>query len=122
MEWSVLDTISKVSEVLECFYDLLIQVIDKHASLKEKRVKRDKQPECMTDDILQSMIQWDHFKQTGHEESYKLARNQTVDLINNAKTENYSTVINESKGNSSKLYTHLADIAPKDCKQLPSSI
>ena len=35
----------------------------------------------MDDDILQTMAQHDHYKDTGEEESYKVARNGTVYMI-----------------------------------------
>ncbi len=76
----------------------------------------------MNEDILQHMSQCDHYKEIGDEESYRTSRNRTVEMIKQAKTEYYINVIEQNKSNSKMLWDHLRQIAPKDSKQLPSSV
>ncbi len=64
------------------------------------------------------MAIWDHFKQKGEEEWYKVERNRAVDMIDKAKTDYYSTMINANKNNSKKLWRYMNEIAPKEKKQL----
>ncbi len=43
-------------------------------------------------------------------------------MIKQAKTEYYTNVIEQNKSNSKMLWDYLRQIAPKDSKQLPSSV
>ncbi len=55
MEWSALDSLLIINDALDIFYKMFMDVLDKHARLKEEKVKRNKQPELMNEDILQHM-------------------------------------------------------------------
>ncbi len=68
------------------------------------------------------MSQHDHYKEIGDEESYRTSRNRTVEMIKEATTEYYTNVIQQNKSNSKMLLDYLRQIAPKDSKQLPSSV
>ncbi len=68
------------------------------------------------------MSQRDHLKEFGYEKSYCIARNKTNELIEKAKTEFYTTLINENHNNSKKLWGYMNELAPKDSKQTPSSL
>ncbi len=109
-----------INDALDIFYKHFIDVLDKHAPLREKRVKRNKQPEWMNEDNLQHMSQRDHYKEIGDEESYRASRNRTVEMIKQAKTEYYTNVIQQNKSNRKILWDYLRQMAPKDSKQLPS--
>ena len=122
VQWSVLDTLSDINEALSKWYDMFIDVVNKHAPLKEKRVKKAKQPDWMTDDILKEMSQRDHYKSIGDDVSYRATRNKIVDMIQQAKTEYYKTLIEQNQSNSKKLWSYLRELFPKDSKPLPSSI
>ncbi len=74
------------------------------------------------EDILQHMFQRDHCKEIGYEESYRASRNRTVEMIKQAKTDYYTNVIEQNKSNSKMKSDYLRQIAPKDSKQLPSSV
>ena len=120
--WEEIESIENVDEALEYWYKLFLKITNKHAPMKEKRVKRNKQPEWFNDDILKQMAIRDHFKQKGEEERYRVARNRTVDMIDKAKTDYYSTMIEANKNNSKKLWGYMDEIAPKEKKQPPTSI
>ncbi len=68
------------------------------------------------------MFQHDHYKEIGDEESYRASRNRTVEMIKQAKTEYYTNVIEQNNSNSKMLWDYLRQIAPKESKQLPSSV
>ncbi len=68
------------------------------------------------------MSQRDHLKEFGGEKSYHIARNKTNELIEKAKTEFYTTLINENHNNSKKLWGCMNELAPKDSKQTPSRL
>ena len=55
---SIKDT-NDIDHNLEIWYNLIIGVVDKHLPFKTKRVKRIKQPDWMTHDILECMRQRD---------------------------------------------------------------
>ncbi len=68
------------------------------------------------------LSQRDHLKEFGDGKSYCITRNRTNELIEKAKTEFYSTLINENQNNSIKLWGYINELAPKDSKQTPSSL
>ncbi len=72
----------------------------KRTPFREKRVERANQPEWISDKILDTMVQRDHLKEFGNEESFCIARNSRNELIEKAKTEYYTTLINENQSNS----------------------
>ena len=45
------ETINNPEKGLGIFYDILTSILDKHAPIKEKRIKYDKQPEWLTNEI-----------------------------------------------------------------------
>ncbi len=63
-----IETIENVDEALEYWYKLFLKITHKHAPMKEKRVKRNKQPEWFNSELLKQMAIRDHFKQKGEEE------------------------------------------------------
>ncbi len=54
--------------------------------------------------------------------SYGIARNRTNELIENAKTEFYTTLINENQSNTKKKWYFMIEVAPKYSKQTASSL
>ena len=70
---------------LGIFYDILTSILDKHAPIKEKRIKYDKQPEWLTNEIKEAMLNRDllHKKKLFNE--YKIQRNKTLSMIKKVK-------------------------------------
>ena len=61
------------------FWDRLFKgVCDKHAPLIKRRVKRDKQPDWLTDELLQAISTRDQYKATHDHINYKIWRNKCV--------------------------------------------
>ncbi len=101
---------------------MFLNIVDKHAPFREKRIKRANQPEWINDKILERMSQRDNLKEFGNEKSYRITGNRTNELIEKAKTEFYTILINENQSNSKKLWDYMNELAPKDSKQTPSSL
>ena len=62
-----------------------MDVFDKHALIKTKRVKREFQPEWHDEDIKHATKQRDMYHQSRNWSQYKYWRNQTTQLIRTAK-------------------------------------
>ena len=97
-------------------------MIDKHLPLREKRVKKQQQPDWMTYEIIQCMAKRDHFKSINDMVNYKTYRNRCVSLIRDAKTTYYKTCVEDHKGDSKKLWQYLRDIIPTNLKTATSSL
>ena len=62
-----------------------MMVLDKHAPVKTKRVKRNNQPESISDEIKTAIKKRDVFHKTKNWKEYKYWRNQVTSLIRSAK-------------------------------------
>jgi hypothetical protein len=120
--WDSIEETNDIEHKLEIWYNLLTGVVDKHLPTKTKRVKRTKQPEWMTHDILECMRDRDHCKSVKDYVAYKILRNKCVSLIRQAKTIFYQSCIKNSKGDSSKLWKHIKDLAPNSLKTAPATL
>ncbi len=76
--WSVIDIFDNVNDALETWYVIFLDVVNVHAPLTEKRVKKAKQPDWFNDEVVQAMSQRDHFKYIKDENMYKHLRNKCV--------------------------------------------
>ena len=105
--WDSIKETNDIEHNLEFWYNLLTGVVVKHLPTKTKLVKRTKQPEWMTHDILECMRDRDRCKSVKNYAAYKILRNKCVSLIRQAKTIFYQSCMKNSKGDSSKLWTHM---------------
>jgi hypothetical protein len=108
--WDIIDVFDDVDDVLDAWYNLNLEVVDKHSPWREKRVKRQKQPDWLTNEIMQCIAMSNHFKSLNDMVNYKTLRNRCVSLIRNAKTNHYQTCIESDKGDSKKLWQYLRDV------------
>ena len=65
---------------------LLIRVLSKHAPIKEKRVKREHQPEWFSDEIKKLIHERDYLKKKGYHDKYKILRNKVSAFIKKKQT------------------------------------
>jgi len=81
------------------FFDILNKILNKHASVKEERVKYDKQPEWLhvTNEIKKSMFKRDELHKKKMFNDYKIQRNKTVSMIRKSKKNFYNRSILENK-------------------------
>ena len=75
------ETIDNPERGLCMFYDILTSILDKHAPIKEKRIKYDKQPEWLTKEIKEAMLKRNHLHKQKLFNEYKIQRNKTLSMI-----------------------------------------
>ena len=92
------------------FYSILNQLLSKHAPIKQKRVKRDNQPDWFTEEIKKSIYERDKCHRNGKFNEYKSLRNKTTALIKKSKKAFFNQAIKENK-NSSFIWKNLKDIS-----------
>ncbi len=121
-EWDILDNIVNVDKALEHWYQMFLAIVNKHALLKEKRVKIANQPEWITEKILQKMAERDHYKDIGDEDNYRQTTNSVTNMIELSKTEYYTTFIETNQGNSKNIWSYLRELVPKCVKHVSSRL
>ena len=110
--WSVIDIFDDANDALDYFSDVFNSVLSTHAPKKQKRVKRQKQPKWINDEILTAMKIRNKFKETKNKTQYALWRNKVKLLIRNAKARLYSDSINTSS-NPKDLWQTLHEMTGK---------
>ncbi|MCW4336379.1 MAG: reverse transcriptase domain-containing protein [Candidatus Thiodiazotropha endolucinida] len=110
------------NENFDSWTNILFTILNKHAPLKTKRVKRNNQPGWMNDDIKVAITQRDinHCNKNWNE--YKYWRNQTTTLIRSAKKDFFNKAITENKDNA-YLWRHIKDLNGKtSASKLPAEL
>lgn len=97
IDWDVLETLDDVDDIVDKWYTLFINTVNKHAPLKTQRVKYKTQPDWITSEILDAMKERDNHKKHGNIEEYKALRNNIATLINLAKKSTYENKIETGK-------------------------
>ena len=75
---------------------LFLSVLNKHAPIKEKRVKRAKKSAWLTEEITAAQKNRDYYHKKQDWENFKLWRNKTKSLIRTAKKAFFENAINEN--------------------------
>ena len=88
---------------------LFLSVLNKHAPIKEKRVKRAKKSAWLTEEITAAQKNRDYYHKKQDWENFKVWRNKTKSLIRTAKKAFFENAINENRDNSF-LWQHVKDI------------
>ena len=70
------ETITDPNEALHMFYDIVKSVLNVHAPLKQKRIKRAHQPNWLNEEIKDLMYERDKAHKDGKHERYKILRNK----------------------------------------------
>ena len=79
---------------------LVTSVLDRHAPIKSKRVRRERQPEWYNNDINEASRKRDTYHNKKNWSQYKYWRNKTNTLIRKSKSEFFSNAIKDNKTNS----------------------
>ena len=116
MFWSILDTYADPPDALDVWYSLFLDVENLHAPFRNKRVKKKKQFDWISDTTVKAMSQRNHFKSIGDNCNYKHWRNKCVSLIRSAKVEFYRPIIKSGEKDSSVSWKYLRVLAPKESK------
>ena len=86
-----------VDEALTSWFLIIQHHLNRHATLKTRRVKSKRLPEWLTPDILNACRMRDTFKRAKNWQEYKKFRNVTRDLIRKAKKKHFSESIASQK-------------------------
>ena len=114
--WDNIDFVHNTTE--ECvqkFNNTLHEILNSHAPITSRRVKRPLQPGWMTPDILNAIYKRDCAKRRHNEDDYKKWRNHTTRLIKAAKSKHYKELIMTHKNNPKMLSRIFAELSHKNC-------
>ncbi|CAB4024977.1 Hypothetical predicted protein [Paramuricea clavata] len=120
--WNVFESFDDPNDALDCWEKLFLEVVEKHPPLKKRRVKKPKQPEWLTEEMLKAMNTRDKFAQLNDDRNRKLWRNKANNLVRNGKTTYYRQLIENNIGNSKKLWNLIRDLAPEESKTTPTTL
>ena len=87
----------------------ITSVSDKHAPIKEKRIKRDHQPEWVTDEIKSLMYQRNKCHKNGLFDQFKVLRNKIAPLKTKSKRNYFNKAIEDNR-TTSVLWRNLKTI------------
>ena len=73
------------NEALAVWYKLFMDVVNRHAPIRHKRVKHCKLPPWLNKNIIQAMSDWERLKKDRMFMEYKKARDKVRNLVRNAK-------------------------------------
>ena len=126
--WSVIENVGNIDDAVFSWTTLFNDVAQEHALIKTKRAKGTHVP-SMTNELSDLMRDRDyqHRKARGLKSGYhwnmfcKL-RNAVRGHIRNSKSTYYVNLINESKGNSSKLWKAVNEVLPLIITECPLSL
>ena len=90
--WSVVDSSDNITDMVDTWNKLFLGVINKHAPIREKRVKYPTIPEWWNEDIELAIKIRDKYKKGKSHELYKQWRNRVTYLIRSAKREFYNSM------------------------------
>ena len=116
--WSF-DDCKDVNESVAYFNEKFKKVLNMLAPTKEKKVKTKVKPVWFSHDISQAIMLIDQLKKNGNHIEYKTHRNKVTNLIKWAKQNYYKKGIEESKGNSKKLWSYMKGIQGHVLKKYP---
>ena len=115
--WTVLNIFDTANDALDYFITTFNSISNKHAPKKKRRVKKSKQPNWMNSNIMAARKTRDSIDKSKNMAQYRVWRNRTNSLIQNAKKEFYSQSINNNYKNPKCLWQNLHDITHKSTKQ-----
>jgi len=93
-------------DALSAWYQLFLGVLDRHAPLRQRRVKKEKYPQWLTKDIIDAMAIRDELKRNKQFEAYRKQRNRVQYLIREAKKASFVRLM-ENKADTSSMWKAL---------------
>ncbi len=104
------------------FVSLLDDVLNGHIPWREKRVKRLKQPDWMSEDILKAISTRDKLDRVQDNENYKIWHNKVLQMIRKSKRDYYISIIEQCVSDSSKFLQYLRELDPKSTVPPPPKL
>jgi exonuclease III len=120
--WHIVESYPEPDDALGIWYKLFNQVLDAHAPVRRKRVKRWHQPKWITPAIIEAIHIRDHMHKKGQTSMYKQQRNKVKRMVANAKRTHYKDIIEDNKGNYKKLWQCIKELSGSKKAGLPTMI
>lgn len=124
-----MDMYSEPNEALSHWYSLFKSVLDSHAPLKKRLVKREFIPEWFNSEIQAAIATRNHLHRKAiltndalNWREYRSARNRVVHLIRYAKRSFYRNSINNNLKNPKNLWRIIRSLSPSKCSKLPNHL
>ena len=111
--FSAIDNFDQPDNALEFFLQLFTDTLNKHAPIKQKRVKHRNQPDWFNEDIEHAILSRNKAKQLGNMNQFKFWRNKVKSLAFNSKKQFYSKSINDNTKNPKALWKNLQALSGK---------
>ena len=108
--WPNKNDYDNVDDHLNAFNDSFLHVINTHAPIMQKHVKRDKQPKWITREIINEMFKRDSLRKRGCFTEYRISRNKVVSMIRSRKVQFYRQIIANTNGHTGRLWRCLGEI------------
>ena len=83
---------------------LFLEILDKHAPIKSRRIKKKYQPDWLNPEILDYMEEINKCRLNGNNDRYKFVWNKVLHLIEKAKQETYQSKIEEGKSDPKSIW------------------
>lgn len=93
---NLVETCPTPNDSLQYFYNVLNRVLNKHAPMKEKRVKRDHQPKWFDSEVKEAIHKRDQFHKNKQFNEYKVQRNKITAMIRKKKRNFYNDAIKKN--------------------------
>ena len=109
---------------LNCWYDIFLSILNKHAPMKTKRVKHPKLPPWITPQIMQAMAHRDQLKKSKQFQEYKKARNDVKNLVRDSKRCFFNRIVENSR-NTTQIWRALNALTRNSAgnkSSIPSSL
>ena len=116
-----IEKLNDCNAALEQLYLLLNQVVNKHAPIRKKRVKRQHKTDWLSPEIIESMHKRDKFHKCKDWENYRKWRNIVSEQISKSKEDYYKRAIRENQ-NTCNIWKYLNDLNGKKNTEPPPSL
>ena len=95
--WEILESFNDVSECVQIWNILFLEIVNKHAPLKQHRVRKENQPEWLSPEIIDCIKERNKCKINGNQRGYVFFRNKVSSMIKVAKNNMYKAKIEKGK-------------------------
>ena len=110
--WDIIDS-TNIDLMLEKWYDLFLSVVNKHLSIKQRRVKFRYQPEWFGSDIKEAMDTRDYYARVNNLPQWRVWKNKVNHLISESKSVYYKTLLEKNKNNPRAFWNFFHELIPK---------
>ncbi|MCU7800226.1 MAG: hypothetical protein KZQ70_08805 [gamma proteobacterium symbiont of Lucinoma myriamae] len=107
--WEIIQNFDDINEIVRVWNSLFLEVVNKHAPLKSHRIKRQKQPDWLSSEIIDCIKARNKCKINGKTNEYKYLRNKVSSMIDLAKKEMYKVKIEEGQNDPRSIWKLFRD-------------